>query len=382
MIFSILTLSCNLQEQYYSLENNSSNKKIEIKEELIKIKIDSLTIHDFSYQQFISTDSTADLIGYNHITHAFDQIDLIDKVVKRHINLEREGPNSIISMKGFYYYNEDSIFIFDGKYLSIIDSRSIVKSRYDLSNIPIRKGGKGNVYFLHSDYFSDLKYYPSRNAIFFRVVYNDRKLADGSIKRPLIAEYNLVKETVVNLLPVYGSSLFIDNVKDYGLHSSLNFSCGQDEIYFNFPAEANIYTIGLNNSSVAIHGGKSLYTKSIAKKIEPGEDYYFQYYKEELFFYPVFFPPDENYFIRLHWGKLSLRSNNNEFSLLSEKPLYLTIFDNDLDYIKELVLNNKDYYVGGVFCDKSAFYIFKNITSGTNSDEIELYRFNVKFEDK
>ncbi len=380
LITGILIISCNSKSHFTPVENICSDQNIEIDKDMVRIKIDSLTMHEFSYLQFVKTDSSEEFIGYNPETHAFDRIDLKDRVIRDHINLDRDGPDAIISMRGFFYHNEDTIFVFDGRFLSIVNSKSAVTSRFDLypDYNDIEKSSKG--YFLHSNYFSDIKYYPSQKSIYFRVVYNDRKLSDKNTARPMIAEFSLSKKEVVNLLPAFASELFMDNQEDYGLHSSFNYACGRKKIYYNFPSESNVYTITLDGTEKGIYGGKSSFIKNKADKLEPGEDYYFKYYKEEIFFYPLIYPIEENYFIRLHWGELPLKKVNNEFSLLEEKPLFITIFDKDLHYIKELELNNKDYYVGGAFCDRSAFYIFKNISQESNSDEIELYRFNIRFE--
>lgn len=376
LIVSLLIASCNSNDRYSLVDNTISKEIININKEIIRIEIDSLTLHTFSYLQYIEAENIAEIIGYNNKTHAFDIIDLGDRSIKDHINLEKDGPNSISSVKGFHYYNEDSIFIFDGRRIIIIDSKGIVKFRTDLfSNF---EEGKSR-YFPHSDYFADLRYFPSKNSLYFRIVYNDRKLVENGKSRPLIGEFNFSINEVVNLLPVYASKLFWTNPEDYGLHSSINYTCGRNKIYYNFPAESNIYTIDFDGTNNIYHGGKSIFTKNYADKMEPGEDYYFKYYKEEIFFYPLLFPIEENYFIRLHWGELTLKKDNNEFSLLEEKPLYITIFDKELNYIKELEINNKDYYVGGAFCDNSAFYIFKNISLDSSSDEIILYKFNINF---
>ena len=125
----IFLVSCTNNNLFEPKENILSQRKIKLKKEILFINIDSLTLHHYQYYQFYKNSEQHLFIGYNNKTHAFDLLDLKGKKILCHIFLDQNGPNAIHRVKGFYFHNFDTIFIYNYPYLSVLDSKSRVNDK-------------------------------------------------------------------------------------------------------------------------------------------------------------------------------------------------------------------------------------------------------------
>lgn len=377
----IFFVSCTSNNFFEPEKNIKSQKKINLQKEIIVIAIDSLTLHNYVYYQFFENCEQYLFIGYNNKTHAFDFIDLTEKKIIDHIFLDQEGPNAIYQVKGFYFHNFDTIFVYNYPYLSILDSTSEVKDRISIkpndnsTAINETEGG-----FISINYNCQLRFYPETRSLYFKYIYPDRKYVDQKGDRGLLAEFNIKTRAIERVLPAFASELVMNNPDLFNYHAWIDFTCGNNRIYYNFPAESNIYSISMkqeNDETLSIHGARSQFTHNQCSPLKPNEDYHFHYYKEKPYFFQLCFPSEENFFVRLHWGEMELKNSQGEYQLMDEKPLYVTILDQELKYIKELPLDNGTYSVSGVFCLNDAFYLFCKLKSQSESNYITLHKYQI-----
>ncbi len=377
----VFFVSCTNNKLFEPKENILSQRKIKLKKEILFINIDSLTLHNYQFYQFYKNGEQHLFIGYNNKTHAFDLLDLKSRKILNHIFLNKKGPNAILRVKGFYFHNFDTIFIYNYPYLSILDSKSKVIDKIkiipDDNTISAKKIEEG---FISVNYNCQLRFYPKTNTLYFKYIYPDRKYVDKRNYRGLIAEFNIKSRCIKRVLPAFASKLVSANPEQYNYHAWIDFTCGNNRIYYNFPAESNIYSISLKQnekSTFSVYGAKSRFTQNQCSSLGSNEDYHFKYYKEKPYFFPLYFPDEENFFVRLHWGEMSLRNSNQQYNLMDEKPLYITIFDQELNYIKELQLDKGIYSISGVFCLDNAFYLFCKLKSKSESNYITLHKYEI-----
>ena len=377
----IFFVSCANNRSFEPEENTLSQRKIKLKKDTLFINIDSLTLHKYQYYQFYKNSEQHLFIGYNNKTHAFDLLDLKSKKILKHIFLNKNGPNAILRVKGFYFHNFDTIFIYNYPFLSVLDSKSKVNDRIkiipDDNAISEKKTEEG---FISISYDCQLRFYPKTNSLYFKYTYNDRKYIDKKNYRGLIAEFNIKSRSVKRVLPAFASKLVSANPEQFNFHARIDFTCGNNRIYYNFPAESNIYSISFKQnekSTFSGYGGKSRFTQNQCNPLRPNENYHFKYYKEKPYFFQLCFPDEENFFVRLHWGEMPLKNSNKKYNLMDEKPLYITIFDQELNYIMELPLDKGIYSASGVFCLDNAFYLFCKLKSKSESNYITLHKYEI-----
>ena len=78
-------------------------------------------INSYKATQLIKQDGREKMVAYNDIMHGIDVIDLEQKAMSDFVRLKKEGPEKIAKVRGFYYVNKDSVFIFTDFKIFLID---------------------------------------------------------------------------------------------------------------------------------------------------------------------------------------------------------------------------------------------------------------------
>jgi len=332
-----ITFSCiekKSNKSYKHFDNNIvKNNSVNISSEDVRIPIDSITYPSYSTYQNVSINDTSYLAGYNEKTHSIDVFDLNKKEFYKHIKLDNQGPNGISRVADFYIHDWDSIFVFVARKLHLIDSVGLVKNSFNLSEY--EKKLKGTV---TTGLGFRLYYSINRNSVFFKYVPRDVKYGSKEyFLKPFIAEFNLTNDTM-SLLPVKYSKYIMNNYIGYLSRPYVSFF--KDKIYYCFNGESNIYSYNLKTNKTDIYGGRSKYSKNLAKPIPRNwsSDKKDKHRLKGVQFFNVIYDPYRDLFYRLHFGNMN--NNNGTFR---DKSLYMMVFNEDFKLFREKKLNNYTY---------------------------------------
>lgn len=337
----LFVISCE-KSNYINLNtqpDNNINVKVEF--ESVRIHIDSITYQAYAMFQNAVIEGTSYLTGYNKKTHSFDIFNLDSRQFYKHLVLERRGPNGIEFVDGFYFHNWDSIFVYGIGELLLIDSACNVLTSYDifsLDNVDFQKKGS-----LVLNLGMGLIYSPSRNSVIFRYIPRNVKFKGKEYYEiPFLAEFFL-DNNLIRVIPVSFSNYIKSN---YLGHLDMPFLSLQNEnIYYCFSGESNIYTYDLDSDTNRVFGGRSSYTKNLAKATKPRstQNATIRYLIENISFFNLRYDPFNEIYYRLHFGDIKYKISKELNTTFRDKSLYLMIFNKNMELIIEKKLDDYTY---------------------------------------
>lgn len=265
-IFLFIIIGCKNENQHDLLIKNSFSTRysIQYKVDNVSIPIDSLSIFYYQKHSVINSGSSWILYGYNKITHAIDVLNITERKLLRHINLESQGPDGIIYVYGINVYNPDLIYILDRLALKCLNKYGRVTKKYSLRFT----GLPGNVdgYFIQ---FNEARFEISDNGKYFTGYFTDSKIGGITpkefLKHPIIGTIDLTSHDV-KFLPIYYSDFIINNEADFSGEISPNITYLKDKIIYGFPVESNFYVFYRATGDVKAFGGASKYCSNLAKR--------------------------------------------------------------------------------------------------------------------
>lgn len=377
----IFFTSCSLKNNFELLESKTNNNSIKLKKKQINIPTDSIGMQ---YYRMISTyyDGTVwYYIGFHGIINALDLYNISDRKFVKRIELEEEGPGSIKYLNSIFIHNLDSIFIEEESSLVIIDTTGKIRRRINLREEEIFNNNKIPYGVFTSTLNFSIKYSSKNNTVW--LYYAPRELEYFSNKyliTPFLGEISLANVTPkITLLPLKYSSYYFEG-KDVGFGSMFqpNVTSYNDLIVYNFPIESNIYTYNVNTDETNEFGAQSGFTKNLAEPYSENPDQNLHLVNNPVFFKTIYDPFKKLYY-RIHWGNCETMKNSTEFNTLSDKPLYLMVFDKEFNFLKEIELENFKYLPFGYFLTDEGLFISTGHPMKKESDfsnlQFELFVF-------
>jgi hypothetical protein len=296
------------------------------------LKIDSATLTPeyYRYLDFFSEGESDFFLAYNYKTHSLDLFNLTERVMEGHISLSYDGPDGIVEIQGLDVISRDSIFIADIAKFSIVNGKgSIIWSlkRNDpriLGEIP--PGflntwmGSFNPCYRSEDTSFVVSYVPLENRLAFKLptlIQIDVNSAKGSLM-PMYLPYF---PGTYNPIYLGARSCFTD-----------------DKIVINYAFSSNIHVYDYKSHQVSIFGGMSSLTGNYLIPWKEGENPT-DYYLKSLCFFKLTYDPYRDLFYRTHWGEMPLRKSEFVFNTFYDKPIYLTVFDKEFNFLYETKLD-------------------------------------------
>lgn len=370
-ILWIFLLSCNDKRSNF-IDNTVSNKQIsDITATEKFIKLDSIHLKNYPIQTFSSKNQYEYLIGYNYQTHNLDIINLTQKIIES-IPLHGEGPNAIHrDINGIYSNTLDSIWLYSANTAYLLQRDGIIISKI---NLPVDAGE----YIINTTNYSNaiikIHYHPERNSIFYTTVnpgkkifffMNEFSIHSGNVKKTLL-EYTDAEDGIG---------------KNYGWMQHPNVTCNDRLIIFNFPFNSNIYVLDIDSGIISKHGGKSSFTDDIANKtFKISVEDWDRHLIENVHFYEVNYDKFRDCYYRIHVNGLEFIPKISFSEQLNNKRLYLTIFDNQFNYVKEIPLAMDSYNViGGWGVVKTGLLLIKDNPNNLQFNYEELQYDIVSF---
>ncbi len=336
LVFFLLLYSIfSCKEATYLKSNVYAQDSVSLKTTSIRIEIDSSLLPSYDVFYVYSDPKKEYFYGYNRYYHTLDIFDLDELKFDFHIQLERQGPNGIGDVEGFFILSKDSIFIFSRHFLAVMNHEG-----YFLTKIQLTKIG---------DYkqFGELGVNPHFKAEYIQKMgkfllysfYPEKMRLSGPIITSL--DFNSRK---LYQLPIYNSVYHDDVEGELGFITYLNkFYVNDELLVYNFQYESNVYTYNLLTGEKKSYGGKSRFSPGLVTPVnKKNPDHWERHAVENPHYFHILFDPLKKMYYRFHWGMVNY-SDNGRFNSFIDKPLYLMIFNEKFEIIGEIKLPDYKY---------------------------------------
>lgn len=209
----IIFLGCSQSNQERLPAEKLISSEVSVKYNLESLYADTLSLSlgfTDGYMDFqtIEKDGEEIFIGLNEPEFSLDFISLSKKASLYKISLEDSGPNQISgNLDGFFYHNNDSIFILsiDANSIYLIDSTAEVKDKFHFSDTPLPDGF--NNYDVYADQgIQNGPYYVSSQQALHFYTYRWLPPNKDDFNYSAFASYNIKKRAFENIYGVYPSN--------------------------------------------------------------------------------------------------------------------------------------------------------------------------------
>jgi hypothetical protein len=332
LIIAVSLSSCNVKQ---SIKDNTYRTGVITSHEFLSysFKVDSATLTPeyYRYLDFFSEGGSDFLLAYNYKTHSLDLFNLTERVMEGHISLSNDGPNAIIEVLGLDVINRDSIFFADISKFSIVNgSGSIIWSlkRNDpkiLGDIPA-----GFLVTWQGDF--DPFYCSESESFIVSYVPFESKLA---FELPMLMQVSVTNDQG-SLIPMYNPDFPKAKYNPFYLGARSCYT--NDKIVINYAFSSDIHVYDRKSHQVNKFGGRSSLTENYLTVMEDGENPD-DYYLKSLCFFNLTYDPYRDLFYRTHWGEMPLRKSEFVFNTFYDKPIYLSVFDDEFNFLYETKLD-------------------------------------------
>lgn len=339
------------------------------------IKLDH---HSSNYYENASavfeTDSTVCLVFYNRHTHSLDWFspDYPQKIM--HTRLDRQGPDAIPGdLIGLFVHNTDTIFANDGMFLMMINKQGkvLAKTSNQFSN------DQGSFSLVNHSHLP-LYYNPENNSVFGAAI-EGGKLPDKDL--PVFLEVNMTNFSAkfhTVLLPGF----FVSQGRYPGLSNQMNGGFARENIIYNFQSGSDIYVYSLNSKESFVTAARTPLSKNqMAPLSSDNPDDEWKHYVENPRFFKVSFCRRNNLYYRLHWKEIPYHGSGAEPHSPYDKPLILTVFDQNFNAFAEVLLPNDMYLISGAEQPTlRGFFLFASHPrkAGYDPEKMELHFLSFK----
>ena len=363
LIFALGTLSgCFQQKKVDEVPTKSESQKfsnVRMEMTTIKIPIDSVSSHTFfRFNTFESKGQTM-LVIYNSYIHALQFYNVGLRKLEKNIELDLNGPNGMANLDGFYVHNMDTIFVFDSGHLRLMNERGVVYDKIKLFNErPKDAGTIYPTYLFKPIYFSKHKT--------LAINHMHRMHDKDALKRSFISFYSL-KDRRLKLGNAYYSEYYKEGGA-FGLYSYANVNkIDEDRVVYNFMVEPNIYTHDITSDVSKSYFGKVESINNYMNPLppNPSQDQLNKHRVSSAMFYEVLYDPYRSLYYRVH--KEGKTFEDWDTNSIFNTHFYISVFDDELNFIKEFKLPKDTYsqitwfVTREGFCMNAAFSSFEGI---------------------
>lgn len=375
-ILLVALASCTGQKSGKKIENDKA--AIEVAE--IKFPPQNvLQLKSYYLSSSIHSDSVDFLIGYNYKSPSLDYINLKSKLVTQTM-LSSEGPDALTRFTGMYAHTFDSIWVSDeSERAFLIDNTGEVKKTVNLKGY-LEDKEQLLINTNHAMFTSHLYYNKGRQSLMFLV----KNVSSNTFG---VKEVFVNKESEAKTYKLSPSKIVPDLSEGYAYMDAPNVNFAGENIIYNYPVESSIYTLNINTDEREVITADSRYTSNIVEKCVAGKDYSTleKHRVENPHFYDVMYIPHFNVYARLHLDKVDFDESRGMDKLLSDRDLYLMLFNEEFETICEVKLSKHRYnYFTGWNASYNGIAIFvDNILDEKNdTDDLTLDIISPKWEIK
>lgn len=319
---------------------------------IFKTDTSALTLKSYGINSFLKDNGT--IFGYNYKTHSIDVFSFEKKSLMNTIPLDNEGPDAIqMSMRYIKVYSPDSIALYDDTAISIIDNTGKVVNRFIIPYNGMTRidcNSRSNMSAFDIDFKNNRIAYPVKNGEKNTVVVYDFK------------NDSVVRETILNSPESNGKHGFMD-------YPNLCFS--GDKIIYNYPYEHRICILDMTTGMTREVNHKcSLLTGGMEVLTDESPDELTWYGIENYFYSPLYYLEGKKCYVRLALDRTTLSRSEGPDRAIYARPLYLSVFNEQLEPIGEITPRQNLYDpFGGWFATPERFCLFMDNVLDDNESE-------------
>ncbi|MCR9102798.1 MAG: DUF4221 domain-containing protein [bacterium] len=237
--------------------------------QLVKIPMSSEMINSYKATQLIKQDGREKMVAYNDVMHGIDVIDLEQKAMSDFVRLKKEGPEKISKVRGFYYVNKDSVFIFTDFKIFLIDMEGGFKQVIEVNSERSKINGIDFSEYLHNvSQKRGRPVYFDRNTNFLYFPLRYYRYDKFTIPEYYARENSLCGRLNINTLKFEELDIHYPDIfreKSFGLMSSPNFLFLEDKIIYNFKTSSKIYIYDIASGKTGVKKAPSAYAPEEAE---------------------------------------------------------------------------------------------------------------------
>ena len=329
----------------------------------ISIPIDFPFISNYVQIHPYVNGDTLYMLGYNHLTHSIDLIDISNRQKHKSIKLEREGDNgvynvnsingshgkfAVMELSGMKWLSSDGKVLRNVPLLEFVDSLKSYK--YSLMNKGLSPGNYVPFAYSVENQYCYLPMTPLNNNEFeYFSVGMMVDLTDGDCK----------------MLECTYPSPYDKVDSNWGTYFKAQFSImDADRIIFNFFGNSHYWIYNMKTSELIVKNMPSVFTENEAAFPNSQDNFLDEFMS--LRFRPVHFIPSLQSFVRIHHAakkELKDMSNKRYLMYMEEKGI------KPIEYLMPSSFSDQ-YFVH----DTSLYFLLKN----TNDSEVKLGVINLE----
>ena len=332
----MITVNACQSEKSEAIQVISQKGELQYTIDTIQVSIDERT--SYLYNRF-NTFESADgffLVTYNQLIHTLQFFDLKSQSLSKSIRLQRGGENGVNDIQNLYVHNLDSIFIFDSGNMKIINDRSKVIYRINLfESVP------DPMRLSFADFISKPFFDSQRKSVYFRNAHGRR--SEEELLKPFLVALD-IRTREFRELEFNHPQFFLDKKGLFGPYDQVSIThVDNGSVVYNYQVESSLFKQSLDEAEAVRFDGMVNSIDNLANTFTSSQNLtdVTKYRYETAQFYNVLHDPYRQLYYRVHrTGKPFDPSDRN---VLRNTTFYISVFDRNLKFIKEIELDTNVY---------------------------------------
>lgn len=352
----VLILSCSKVD----IKNDMNSSKFFI--ETIALTLDDSTSNEFYRVQYVHEFGNDFLFVLNSLTKSLDVYDLRSGNLNKRIYYPVDGPNGISSIvQGFYYHNDDSIFLFPQGRLNgslLLDIKGDVKSVIKPPAIETEKFGiinhvstSANPSFFHNNMI-----YLSRYPLF-----DLQNPSNINSTYPLGVKYDLTKNLILMDSTIVYPEFYMNNIwSTFDLTFSRVFD--GESFIFSWPLLDQLLKIKYGGNEVESYLAKSKKDNSKSKpfSMRPSDKMEDEVSLSNLRYGEILYDEYSRLYYRIVYHPLKHYTNETFPTHRQARDFSVLVLDKNFNLLQEVSFPGKKYLVFNAFVGPKGLYLTRN----------------------
>lgn len=375
LVVALMLCACGKKETLEVISEKSPFGDFYMHVDTVSIPITEEQFFIYPLFGIVNENDSTYLFGYNPIKYTIDVFNLSSEKFHHKTQLEKQGPNGIPEVISFTPITLDSLFVMSSYQIAQINGKGEIEDKISINNYnsPVKDHDSEEAFFWVEK--NQPLHYNSKSHKLYGLYHSMQYDACDERRyqsRQLVSALDFEKRKM-SYLPV---SYPADKREDcYGFMSTLFLDWDRDSLLYNFRHDPNIYLYDLDREETTVFDGRSQYTRNRVSPI--GWDQCDDVGKKldhslvNVNFEGIIRDPYRKLYYRFHRKELPEGSNPNKY-IVSDKTLFLTIFDNGLAKTGEMIIDRRHYPSHVSFPTERGLYVAA--PSGENTLNFHVFK--------
>lgn len=359
LCFLLIFIGCQPSEP--KLENLGKAGPIELKRQRISIPLDMQSLPSYQIFAHFERNQRSMLYGYNPNTKQLDIFNLNTQIVEGHLPLDRIVDAAELEIEQVFVFRETDIFLFGDGQLLRINRQGELQEHHYVDRSWKEAGLKGKPR-LSANF--GLEYLVEQDSVLFYAQYLPSEVNPNL---SVIAKYRLGKRSW-ELLPI----THVDEVSqkpELGgdmLEIVKGNQFDKENLWFGYLYDSAINQFSFADNSLQVKVPRNDGGRMMILPKETDESYLLQahFMLNPQYFKPLSHP-DSAFIFRPYWKGMTIEELAQK--QLTDKALYITIFNEEGNYLSEFPMEPYRYGINKWFAGSKGMYIIADHPRSFNS---------------